>query len=86
MEAYRLLLKSYWTANDIAMYYDFSMTKATEIKVDVEKIHGTPSYCANKDRTSVKADDVIRFMGGTSRLEEMQLIKTATEIDNLRNI
>lgn len=85
MEGYRLLLKPYWTANDIAIYYQLSLTTAKDIKIDVENINGTPAYCATKERTSVKADDVIRFMGGTSRLEEMQLIKIATEIDKLRN-
>jgi hypothetical protein len=85
MEAYRLLLKPNWTISDIASYYGFSYGFATEVKLNVEKIYGTPGYCADKERTSVKADDVIRFMGGTNRLEEMQLIKIATEIDNLRN-
>ena len=85
MEGYRLLLKPYWTANDIASYYQLSLSTAKDIKIDVETINGTPAYCATKERTSVKADDVIRFMGGTSRLEEMQLIKIATEIDKLRN-
>lgn len=85
MEAYRLLLKPNWTANDIANYYGLSLPVAKNIKVDVETVFGTPGYCADRERTSVKADDVIRFMGGVSRLEEMQLIKIATEIDKLRN-
>lgn len=84
MEAYRLLLKSYWGANDIASYYQISICLAKEIKINVERIYGTPGYCADKERTSVKADDVISFMGGVNRLEEMQLIKIATEIDKLR--
>ena len=85
MEAYRLLLKPYWTTKDIASYYELSYNYANDIKISVERIYGTPAFCADKDRTSVKADDVIRFMGGNNRLEEMQLIKIATEIDNLRN-
>ena len=85
MEAYRLLLKPYWSVSDISAYYEISHNTANEIKINVETIYGTPAYCATKERTSVKADDVIRFMGGTSRLEEMQLIKIATEIDKLRN-
>jgi hypothetical protein len=84
MEAYRLLLKSYWSVSEIASYYQVSHNTANNIKIDVERIYGTPCYCADKERTTVKADDVISFMGGTNRLEEMQLIKIATEIDKLR--
>ena len=85
MENYRILLKPYWSVSDISAYYDIAYNTANEIKIRVETIHGTPAYCATKERTTVKADDVIRFMGGTSRLEEMQLIRLATEIDKLRN-
>ena len=85
MEAYRLLLKSSWSVSDIAMYYDISKNTANDIKISVETIYGTPQYYADKERVCVKADDVIKFMGGISRVEEMQLIKLATEIDKLRN-
>lgn len=85
MEAYRLLLKSSWSASDIAEYYGVSHNTAVNIKNDVEILYGTPSYYATKERTSVKADDVIRFMGGTSRMEEMQLIKIANEIHHNNN-
>lgn len=85
MEAYRLLLKPHWSVSDIASYYGISHNTANEIKINVETMCGTPAFCATKERTNVKADDVIRYMGGTSRLEEMQLIKVATEIDKLRN-
>ena len=85
MEAYRLLLKSAWSARDIAEYYGVAHDKANNIKVDVERVYGTPAYYATKERTCVKADDVIAFMGGTSRMEEMKLIKLATEINHIVN-
>lgn len=85
MEAYRLLLKSSWSAHDIAEYYGVSHNVATNIKTDVEILYGTPAYYATKERTCVKADDVIRFMGGNSRMEEMQLIRIATEINHISN-
>lgn len=80
MEAYRLLLKSYWSSQDIADYYDLGLSSAKKIKNDVEMLYGTPSYFIDKERVCVKADDVIRFMGGTSRLDEMQLIALANKI------
>lgn len=83
MEAYRLLLKSSWSAGDIAEYYGVSHNTAVNIKNDVEILYGTPAYYSTKERVSVKTDDVIRFMGGTSRMEEMQLIKIAFEIEKL---
>lgn len=86
MEAYRLLLKSSWGVQDIATYYGVSLNTASNIKADVEILYGTPSYYATKERVCVKADDVIKFMGGNSRMEEMQLIKIANEIEKLNNL
>lgn len=82
MEAYRLLLKSSWGAQDIATYYGVSLNTASNIKADVEMIYGTPSYYTTKERVCVKTDDVIKFMGGNSRMEEMQLIEIANRIKN----
>ena len=84
MEKHELLLKSSWNAQDIAEYYGISVTTAVNVKVDVEVLFGTPSYYSTKERVNVRADDVIKFMGGNSRMEEMQLLEIATKIKNAK--
>ncbi len=70
---YTRLLKSNWFANDIQAYYGISSTYADRIKTYVENEYGCVETDIGKERRAVRADDVIKSMGGKSRLEEAQI-------------
>lgn len=70
---YEVLLKPNWFASDIQAFYGISKVKAEEIKTKVQKENGEIWLDLDSERKSVKADDVIKAMGGNSRLEEMQI-------------
>lgn len=75
MRNYEVLLKSNWFASDIAEFYDCSLTRANNIKAMVEKVYGATEIDKDSERRTVSADNVIKVMGGTDRLTEMQIYK-----------
>ena len=75
MRDYSVLLKSNWFASDIAAFYDISLTRATNIKARVENVYGATDIDKDSERRTVSADNVIKVMGGTDRLTEMQIYK-----------
>lgn len=75
MRNYSVLLKSNWFASDIAAFYDCSMVRANNIKAKVERYYGNTQIDEDSERKTVSADDVIKVMGGTDRLTEMQIYK-----------
>ena len=63
-------------------YFKVGETKALKIKASVEKKYGKIPCEEEQDRAKVSADSVIVAMGGHSRLEELQILKTYKEIKN----
>lgn len=75
MRDYSVLLKSNWFASDIAAFYDCSLVRANNIKAKVEYLYGATDIDKDSERKTVSADNVIKVMGGTDRLTEMQIYK-----------
>lgn len=78
---YDVLLKSSWFASDIQEYYGISLSYANQIKTLVENENGVAPIYVDKERSAVCADDVIKYMGGKSRLEEAQIYNLLKERD-----
>lgn len=78
---YDVLLKSSWFASDIQEYYGISLSYANQIKTLVENESGVAPIYVDKERSAVCADDVIKYMGGKSRLEEAQIYNLLKERD-----
>ena len=76
-----ILLKPYWFASDIEIYFQISRTQAEIIKREVQNLGHTPSYSDGKQKVSVIADEVIKYMGGNNRLEEMRLLESYSNIE-----
>lgn len=75
-----LLNKPYWFASDIKDYLDCSMVRAVNLKNMVANEIGViPEHRDDKQR-AVKADDVIKAIGGNSRLEELEILQKSMEI------
>lgn len=81
MRNYSVLLKSYWFASDIAEFYGCSLTRANNIKATVENLYGNTEIDKDSERKTVSADAVIKVMGGTDRLTEMQIYRLYGEKD-----
>lgn len=71
---FSMLLKSNWFASDIEAYYGISKSTADYIKKSVENLGHIPPCDKGKERRSVIADEVIKFMGGKDRLTEIQIL------------
>lgn len=70
---YNVLLKSNWFSSDIQAFYGVSKVTADKIKQMVLEDKGSVLVDIHNERQSVSADDVIKALGGNSRLEEMQI-------------
>lgn len=68
------LTKPNWRVSDIANYVGCSKSTAQRIKNDVAKKYGVCELATDAKRTSVKGDDVIKFLGGINRFEEMAIL------------
>ena len=74
------LNKTYWFASDISDYLGCSMTRAVKIKNSVLINSGTIKEHQKEKNQSVKADDVIKYLGGNNRLEEIQILESLVTI------
>ena len=84
MSKYNLLLKTSWFASDIANYYGISKPYAEKIKSRVIERYGcSPSTEDNDTQKSVRTDDVIKFMGGNNRIEELQVLSLVKQTTNI---
>lgn len=81
---YELLRKSFWNINDIADYYEVNLEKAQNIKKICEREFGNTLYGKGKERGTVRTDDVIRVMGGTSRENELEVAIKLNQLE-IRN-
>lgn len=71
-----VLTKPNWNAEDIAIWFNVSMSVAEDIKTAVLEECGSIPADLHKKRRSVCADDVIKFCGGTNRKEEIEILST----------
>lgn len=76
------LNKTYWFASDISNFLECSMTRAVKIKNSVLLESGTIEEHLKEKNQSVKADDVIRYVGGKDRLEETKILESLVIICN----
>ena len=83
---YSVLLKPYWYSSDIQSYFGFSKTYADQIKSAVESDCGVIPAHVDNERRAVCADDVIKYLGGKSRLEEMQIYNLLKEGDIVEQV
>lgn len=75
-----LLNKPYWFASDIQDYLQCSMVRAINLKNFVANEVGViPEHRDDKKR-AVPADEVIKAIGGTSRLVELEILQKSMEI------
>lgn len=68
------LTKSAWFASDIRDYLDCSMEQANQIKKATEEKYGAIYLDKHKTQRRVSADNVIKVLGGTDRVTEMQIL------------
>lgn len=68
------LKKPYWFADDIMDFMDCSKNTAVKIKNEVAKKYGVIEASENKEKKAVKADDVIKYLGGNNREEEIRIL------------
>lgn len=67
------LTKPYWQLQDIMNYLNCSRNTAVEIKFNVINKYGCTIHTADSGKKSVRGDDVIKYLGGNSRIEELQI-------------
>ena len=68
------LLKPSWSVSDISTYLGCSKSKALKIKKSVSEKYGYCKLDFNKNQKRVKGDDVIKYLGGVNRFEEMSIL------------
>ena len=75
-----LLNKSCWFASDIQQYLQCSKKKAIKIKNIVAQQYGVIQEHTECNNQAVSTDNVIKCIGGNSRLEEITILKNTYEI------
>lgn len=70
---FKKLLKSNWFASDIQEFYGISKASADYIKKRTEEAFGCVLADELKEQRAVRADDVIKVMGGQDRLTELKI-------------
>ena len=75
-----VLTKPYWFASDIQIYLNCSLSRANRLKQVVENKYGVITEHEDREFQAVKADDVIKAIGGKSRLEEIEILQKSVEI------
>lgn len=73
MRDFDLLLKPNWFASDIAKYYNCADATAQNIKAVTERTYGCVPIDKGKKNRAVRADDVIKIMGGVDRVTEARI-------------
>lgn len=76
----KALNKSYWFASDIKDYLNCSMKKANKIKNLVANKYGVIEENEDDEKQAVSADYVIKVIGGSSRIEELEILHKSMEI------
>ena len=79
-----LLNKPYWFASDIKDYLQCSMKYAVNLKNYVANEVGVIDLHKEEKQQAVSADNVIKAIGGTSRLEELEILQKSLEILRLK--
>ena len=80
MNKVKALNKSYWFASDIKDYLNCSMKKANKIKNLVANKYGVIEENEDDEKQAVSADYVIKVIGGSSRIEELEILHKSMEI------
>ncbi len=75
-----LLNKQYWFASDIKEYLGCSMKYAVNLKNYVAKEIGVIDFHKDEKQQAVATDNVIKALGGNSRLEELEILQKSMEI------
>lgn len=76
----KALNKSYWFASDIKDYLDCSMKKANKIKNLVANKYGVIEENEEDEKQAVSADCVLKLIGGSNRLDELEILHKSMEI------
>ena len=74
-----VLLKPGWSVTDIEEYLNCSREYANQIKIATEAKYGCIPLDKGKKKTKVRADDVIKIVGGVDRLTELNLYKLSLD-------
>jgi len=68
------LSKPNWSIEEIQAYLQCCRVKAVDIKNEVKAIYGEINATKGKSQSEVSADNVIKYLGGNSRAEELQIL------------